>query len=177
MCVIIFFCGRLADVFQLHWHISSIIKSVILSLKASSSHGLIFFGPCQRPFFQHVEVEVEVKLRPTVGQSVFVSGSHLEPITRFFSDLQLLVFLCGASSLTRGWVCNLLVQLLLGLARAVTLGFKSCRTQRPYFTVSLETPRPAPPYLAGQIHEFISPSHWVPFLSPLTTRRAMVEVF
>jgi hypothetical protein len=29
-----------------------------------------------------------------------------------------------APSLTRGWVCNLLVQLLLGLARAVTLGSK-----------------------------------------------------
>jgi hypothetical protein len=31
-------------------------------------------------------------------------------------------------SLTRGWVCNLLVQLLLGLARAVTLGSKFRRT-------------------------------------------------
>jgi hypothetical protein len=28
----------------------------------------------------------------------------------------------------RGRVCNLPVQVLLGLARAVTLGFKSCRT-------------------------------------------------
>jgi hypothetical protein len=30
--------------------------------------------------------------------------------------------------------------LLLGLARAVTLGPKSRRTQRPYFTLSSETP-------------------------------------
>jgi hypothetical protein len=35
---------------------------------------------------------------------------------------------CVAPSLTRGRVCNLLVQLLLGLASAVTLGSKSHRT-------------------------------------------------
>jgi hypothetical protein len=33
------------------------------------------------------------------------------------------------NSLTWGWVCNLVVQLILGLARAVTLGSKSRRTQ------------------------------------------------
>jgi hypothetical protein len=62
----------------------------------------------------------------SVGQSVMVSGSHLEPMARFlFSVWQLWVTWCGAPSLTRGWVCNLLVQLLLCLARAVTLGSKS----------------------------------------------------
>jgi hypothetical protein len=62
----------------------------------------------------------------SVGQSVLVSGSHLEPMTRFlFSVRRLRVSCCGAPSLTRGWVCNLLVQLLLGLARAVVLGSKS----------------------------------------------------
>jgi hypothetical protein len=34
---------------------------------------------------------------------------------------------CGASSLMRGWICNLLVHLLLGLARAVTLGLEFLR--------------------------------------------------
>jgi hypothetical protein len=67
----------------------------------------------------------EVKLiydRRSVGQSVLVSGSHLEPITRFlFSVWQLRVSWCVAPSLTRGRVCNLLVQLFLVLARAVTL--------------------------------------------------------
>jgi hypothetical protein len=67
--------------------------------------------------------------RRSVGQSVLVSGSHLEPMTStFFSIWRLRISWCVAPSLTRGWVCNLLVQLLLGLARAVTLGSKSSRT-------------------------------------------------
>jgi hypothetical protein len=57
-----------------------------------------------------------------------------------FSVWRLRVSWCGAPSLTRGWVCNLLVQSLLDLARAVTLGSMSRRTQ-PYFTVSFESPR------------------------------------
>jgi hypothetical protein len=54
--------------------------------------------------------------RRSVSQSVLMSGSHLKPITRFlFSVWQLRVSWCEVPSLTRGWVCNLLVQLLLGL--------------------------------------------------------------
>jgi hypothetical protein len=79
--------------------------------------------------------------RRSVGQSVLVSGSQPEPMTRFlFSVWQLRVFWCGAPSLTRGWVCNLIVQLLLGLARAVTLGSKSHRTQS-----HLRLPQPGGP--------------------------------
>jgi hypothetical protein len=37
----------------------------------------------------------------------------------FFSVLQLRVSCCGAPFLTIGMVCNLLIQLLLGLARAI----------------------------------------------------------
>jgi hypothetical protein len=48
---------------------------------------------------------------------------------------------CGAPSLTKGWVCNLLVKLLLGLARAVALGSKSRRTHNHTFTVSFEAPQ------------------------------------
>jgi hypothetical protein len=70
---------------------------------------------------------VEVK---SVGQYVLVSVSHLELMTRFFFSVrQLWVSWCWAPSLTRGWVCNLLVQFILRLARAVTLGSKSLRTQ------------------------------------------------
>jgi hypothetical protein len=68
--------------------------------------------------------------RRLVGKSILVSNSHLEPMTRFlFSAWQLWVSWCEASSLTRRWVCNLLVQLFRGLARAVTLRSKSCRTR------------------------------------------------
>jgi hypothetical protein len=56
--------------------------------------------------------------RQSVGQSVLVSGNHLGPATNFslllFLYWQLRVSWCGASSLTRGWACNLPLQLLLG---------------------------------------------------------------
>jgi hypothetical protein len=78
--------------------------------------------------------EVEVNFRPTVSRPVRPgvrrsSGTcdqffFLLEIS--FRQLGLCYFL--APSLTRGQVCNLLVQLLLGLARADTLGPKSRRT-------------------------------------------------
>jgi hypothetical protein len=49
-----------------------------------------------------------------------VTGSHKE--ISFLSDNA--VFWCGTPSLTTGWVCNFIVKLLLGLARAATLGCK-----------------------------------------------------
>jgi hypothetical protein len=79
--------------------------------------------------------------RRSVGQSVLVSGSHLEPMTRFlFSVWQLRVSCYGAPSLTRGWFCNLLVQLLLGLARAITLESDSSRTQTIFYCLIWNSP-------------------------------------
>jgi hypothetical protein len=64
--------------------------------------------------------------RLTDRESVLVSGSHLKLLTTFLlSVLPLQVSCCGAPSLTRGRVYNLLIQLLLGFARAVILGPKS----------------------------------------------------
>jgi hypothetical protein len=79
-------------------------------------------------------VEVEVNLRPTVSRTVCPgvrrpSGTHDQfffCLEISFRQLRLCYFV--APSLTRGRVCNLLVQLLLGLTRAVTLGSKSRRT-------------------------------------------------
>jgi hypothetical protein len=91
----------------------------------------------------------EVKLiydRRSVGQSVLVSGSHLEPMTRFlFSVWRLRVPWCVAPSLTSGWVCNLLVQLFLVLARAVTLGSKSRRTHDHILLSHLRLTQPGGP--------------------------------
>jgi hypothetical protein len=47
--------------------------------------------------------------------------------------------------LTRGRVCNLLVQLLLGPARAVTLGSKSRRTHGHILLSHLRLPQPGGP--------------------------------
>jgi hypothetical protein len=88
--------------------------------------------------------------RRSVGQSVLVSGAHLEPMTRFLflleiSFRQLRVSYFIAPSLTRGRVCNLLVQLLLGLARAVTLGSKSRRAHDHILLSHLRLPQPGGP--------------------------------
>jgi hypothetical protein len=78
-------------------------------------------------YYSEVEVEVEVNLRPTVSRQVCI-GVRRPSGTRdqfFFlleiSFRQLWLSYFVAPSLTRGWVCNLLVQLLLDLARAVTV--------------------------------------------------------
>jgi hypothetical protein len=64
-------------------------------------------------------------------------------MTRFlFSVWQLRISWCGAPSLTRGWVSNLLVQLLLGLARAVTLGSKPRSTHDHILLSHLILPQP-----------------------------------
>jgi hypothetical protein len=60
-----------------------------------------------------------------------------------FSQLLLCYFV--PPSLTRGRVCNLLVQLLLGLVRAVTLGSKSRRTQGHILLSHLRLPQPGGP--------------------------------
>jgi hypothetical protein len=79
-------------------------------------------------------VEAEGNLRPTVSRPVCPgvrrpSGSRDQLFFLLeisFRQLRLCYFV--VPSLTRGRVCNLLVQLLLDFARAVTLGSKSRRT-------------------------------------------------
>jgi hypothetical protein len=127
-------------------------------------------------------VKVKVILWPTVGQSVSLSWCQatIRAHDQFFFLLemflrQLWVCYFMAPSLRGGQVCNLF--LLLGLASAIPLGSESRGTQDHILLFQfLRLPQPGGP---GP-HIYIPPGqggHWVPFPSPLTTRRAMVEVF
>jgi hypothetical protein len=114
-----------------------------------------------------IEVEVEVNLRPTVSRPVCPgvrrpSGTcdqffFLLEIS--FRQLRLCYFV--APSLTRGRVCNFHVQLLLGLARAVTLVSKSRRTHGHILLSHLRLPQPE-----GQVPVFISPRNRVAQIYP-----------
>jgi hypothetical protein len=104
---------------------------------------------CRLISIQLSRTNIHTKLiynRRSVWQSVLVTGSHLESTTRYlFSVWQLRVSWFGAPSLTRRWVCNLLVQLLLGLARAISLGSKSHRTQIIFYYLIMRFPQPGGP--------------------------------
>jgi hypothetical protein len=71
----------------------------------------------------------------SVGQSVVVSGHHLGSGSKF--SLTVIIFRHSSPSLMRGWVCNLLVQVLPSLASAVTL-MSNDRRNWPYLTISFE---------------------------------------
>jgi hypothetical protein len=93
----------------------------------------------------------EVNLRPTVSRPVYPgvrrpSGTRDQFFFLFeISFRQLRVCYFVAPSLTRGRVCSLLVQLLLGLARAVTLVSKSRRTHDHILLSHLGFPQPGGP--------------------------------
>jgi hypothetical protein len=79
------------------------------------------------PLSESVQVIDKVILRPTATRPVSPgirppSGTHYQ---FFFLSLELFSDTCvlwyGKPSLTRGRICNLIVQVLLGLASAVTL--------------------------------------------------------
>jgi hypothetical protein len=95
----------------------------------SQGYGGVFHPPQHK--INSSEVEVEVILLTMVSRPVCLGvghpfGAHDQAFIIFghfrFTN-------CGAPYLTREGVCNLLVQLLLGLASAVTLESKSRRTR------------------------------------------------
>jgi hypothetical protein len=97
------------------------------------------------------EVEVEVNLRPTVSRPVCLDVRRpSETSDKFFFLLEISfrqLWLCYfvEPSLTKGRVSNLLVQLLLGLARAVTLESKSRRSHGHILLSQLRLPQPGGP--------------------------------
>jgi hypothetical protein len=96
-------------------------------------------------------IEVEVNLRSTDSRPVCPDVRRPSGTSdQFFFFLEipfghLRVCYFVAPSLTRGRVCNLLVQLILGLARAVTLGSKSRRTHDHILLSHLRLPQPGGP--------------------------------
>jgi hypothetical protein len=130
-----------------------------------------------------VKVKVEVILRSMVSLPFCLGVGHpsVAHDQIFITVGQLRASWCGAPSLTRGWICNLLVLMLLGLVSAVTLGSKSLQNSWPYITVSFETPltrrdRSSYLYPPGTGWHSYTPRHWVPFLLPLTTRGGIINL-
>jgi hypothetical protein len=129
-----------------------------------------------------LKLKLKLKLiydRRSVGQSVLVSSTHLEPMIIFlFSVLKWQVSWCGTPYMTRGLVCNLLVQLLLGLFRAVTLESKSRRTHDLIALSHMRLPQPGKPgpriYIPPPKNNVaqLYPRALGSFSLPLTTRRA-----
>jgi hypothetical protein len=125
-----------------------------------------------------LRLRLRLILQPMVSPSVHHGAGH-----PFSAHDQILVFLClkitflslscRAPSLTRRWVCSL--QFNHSMVRVVH------GTYNHTLLSHLRLPQ-----LEGQFPVFISPRnrvaqlyprHWVPFLSPLTTRRTTAEVF
>jgi hypothetical protein len=119
--------------------------------------------------------EVEVTLRPTVCLGVRrpsgIRDQFYFLLEYFFRQLRFCSFV--APSLTRGRVCNLLVQLLLGFARAVTLGSKSCRTHGHILLSHMRLPQPGGP--GSRI--YISQEQGDPIIPPGTVTDAFASIF
>jgi hypothetical protein len=114
-----------------------------------------------------------------VGRSVLVSNNHLGPNTR----LLLLSNSCGflAVGCPDERMC-LLFQTAAALTSTVILGSESSRTDDIVYCLRFETPitwraRFLYLYPPGTGWPSYPSRHWVPFLSPPTTCRVMVEVF
>jgi hypothetical protein len=113
-----------------------------------------------------VKVKVKVTLRPPVSLGVRRPSGTRDQfyflLEIFFRQLRFCNFV--AASLTRGRVCNLVVQLLLDLARAVTLGSKS---RRPHGHILLSLTRlPQPVKVKVKVTLRLTVSQYVLVSSP-----------
>jgi hypothetical protein len=123
--------------------------------------------------------ELKLKLiydRQSVGQSVLVSGTHLEPVTNFsffsffFTQLRACYFV--APSLTRGWVCNLLYNCFCALPEQSFLGQSPAELTAIFYCLIWDSPN-----LKGQVPVFISPRNRVAQLHPRAPGSLFVASF
>jgi hypothetical protein len=129
---------------------------------------------------ESVVEEVEVNLRQTVSRPVCLgvglpSGAHDQILFSF-----LLSYRCGFLDvwhlLWREDGSVIYCTIVSGPCQSSHSWVEVPQNSRPYFTVSSETPptwRARSPYLyaPGTGWSSYTPGHWVPFMSPLTTRR------
>jgi hypothetical protein len=128
-----------------------------------------------------LRLRVRVTLRLSVDrQSVRLGDKLLETQDQKFVQLNILFHSpYVTTSLTRGWVCSLL---LLALISSVILRSDSCG-KRDHISLPKIL---GSPYHEGQVPVFLSPrsglpsytpKHWVPFSPPPSTRWDVVKVF
>jgi hypothetical protein len=146
-------------------------------------------GSSDRLQFTICQLKLKFKLiyeRQSVGQSALVSGAHLGPATNFSFSLKFRLDSCGFIILWRplwrdGGSVNYCT-IASGPFQSSQSWVEVPQNSRAYFTVASETPqtwRARFPYLylTGTGWPSYTPGNWLPFLSPLTARRATVEVF
>jgi hypothetical protein len=131
-----------------------------------------------------LKLKLKLILLPTVSPGVRRSSGTCDQffflLEISFRQLRLCYFV--APSLTRGRVCTLLLQLLLGLARAVTLGSKSRRTHDHILLSHLRLSQPGGPGSRICIPQeqggpVIPPDGGFPFCCLLRLAGTTVEVF
>jgi hypothetical protein len=128
----------------------------------------------------HSIYKVEVEVCPGVRRPSGTRDQFFFLLEISFRQLRLCYFV--APSLTRGRVCNLLVQLLLGLVRAVTLGSKSRRTHGHILLSHLRLPQPGGPGSCIYIPQeqggpVIPPGTGFPFCRLLRLAGTTVDLF
>jgi hypothetical protein len=116
-----------------------------------------------------LDMKLKLKLiydRQSVGQSILVSGANLGPVTNFsfamkFFCRQLRLCYYVASSLTRGRVCNLLLNCFWALPEQSLLSRSPAELTAIFYCLIWDSPN-----LEGQVPVFISPINRVAQLYP-----------